>query len=54
MCPKYYDPQLVRKGSVDFTDSGERQTEYTWHNGMHKKQKVLIQYFRIVPVEFIV
>ena len=30
MCPKYYDPQLVRKGSVDFTDSGERQTEYTW------------------------
>ena len=31
MCPKYYDPQLVRKGSVDFTDSGERQTEYTYN-----------------------
>ena len=30
MCPKYYYPLLVRKDSVDFTDNGEHQTEYTW------------------------
>ena len=54
MCPKYYDPQLVRKGAVDFTDRGSARLNTLGHNGMHKKQKVLIQYFRIVPVEFIV
>ena len=30
MCQKYYDPLLVRKGSVNFIDSGERQAEYAW------------------------